>query len=92
MEDSGYEIVHLPSEQRGYKYAAEKRRVESNYEPDIYCKASAVTAVGEVKVRAGGRDVEKTIEKYRSVAQTTRQTSGRHVPVLHTPVAEPPAV
>jgi len=73
MEDSGYEIVHFLLEQRGYKCAAERRRVESDYKSDIYCNASAVTAVGEAKARAGGRDVEKTVEKYRTVAQTTRQ-------------------
>jgi len=42
----------------GDKCAAERLRVDSEYGFDIYYNAGALTAVGEAKVRAGGRDVE----------------------------------
>ncbi len=63
VEDSDREMVQYLLEQRGYKYVAERLRLDSDYEFDIYCNAGALMAVGEAKVRAGGRDVEKTLEK-----------------------------
>jgi len=93
VEDSGREMVKYLLEQRGYKCAAKRLRVDSDYEFDIYCNAGVLTAVGEAKVRAGGRDVEKTFERTREL--TRRQPdkiSGRLVPVVYTLVAEPPAV
>jgi hypothetical protein len=38
-------------------------RLDADYEFNIYCNAGVLTAVGEAKVRAGGRDVEKTVER-----------------------------
>ncbi len=52
-----------------------------------------LTAVGEVKVRAGGRDVEKTLERAQELLRRwPDKISGRLVPVLYTLVAEPPTV
>jgi hypothetical protein len=93
MEDNGYEIVHFLLEQRGYKCAAERRRVEPDYEFDIYCNAGVLTAVGKAKVRAGSRDVEKTVERIQELlCRWPDKISGRLDPVLYTLVAEPPAV
>lgn len=36
-------------------------RLDADYELNIYCNAGAITAVGEAKVRAGRRDVERTV-------------------------------
>jgi hypothetical protein len=69
VEDSGREMVQYLLEQRGYKCAAERLRLDSDYEFDIYCNAGAVTAVGEAKVRAGGRDVEKTLERAQELSE-----------------------
>jgi hypothetical protein len=65
VEDSGRDMVQYLLGQRGHRCVAERLRVDSDYEFDIYCNAGALTAVGEVKVRAGGRDVEKTLERAR---------------------------
>jgi hypothetical protein len=93
MEDSGRDMVQYLLEQRGFRCAAERLRVDSDYEFDIYCNAGAVTAVGEAKVRAGGRDVEKTLERIQELQRRQpEKISGRLVPVLYTLVAEPPAV
>ena len=71
--------------------ATNARRVESDYEFDIYCNAGALTVVGEAKVRAGSRDVEKTVERIRELERRwPDKISGRLVPVLYTLVAEPP--
>jgi hypothetical protein len=93
VEDSGREMVQYLLEQRGYKCAAERLRLDADYELDIYCNAGTVTAVGEVKVRAGGRDVEKTLERIQVLERRRPdKISGRLVPVLYTLLAEPPAV
>jgi hypothetical protein len=92
-EDSGRETVQYFLEQRGYKCAAEKLRLDADYELDIYCNAGAVTAVGKVKVRAGGSDVEKVFERAQELLRRQPdKISGRLVPVLYTLLAEPPAV
>jgi hypothetical protein len=93
VEDSGREMVQYLLEQRGYKCAAERLRLDADYEFDIYCNAGALTAVGEAKVRAGGRDVEKTLERIQMLERRRPdKISGRLVPVLYTLVAEPSAV
>jgi len=93
VEDSGREMVQYLLEQRGYRCAAERLRLDSDYEFDIYCNAGVLTAGGEAKVRAGGRDVEKTIERIRELERRwPDKISGRLVPVFYTLVAEPPAV
>jgi len=93
VEDSGREMVQYLLEQRGYKCAAERLRLDADYELDIYCNAGALTAVGEAKVRAGGRDVEKTLERIQELQRRwPDKISGRLVPVLYTLLAEPPAV
>ncbi len=93
VEDSGREMVQYLLEQRGYKCVAERLRLDSDYELDIYCNAGVLTAVGEAKVRAGGRDVEKTLERIQVlVRRWPDKISGRLVPVFYTLVAEPSAV
>jgi len=93
VEDSGREMVQYLLEQRGYKCVAERLRLDADYELDIYCNAGALTAVGEAKVRAGGRDVEKTLERIQVlVRRWPDKISGRLVPVFYTLVAEPSAV
>jgi hypothetical protein len=93
VEDSGREMVQYLLEQRGYKCSAERLRLDADYEFDIYCNAGAVTAVGEAKVRAGGRDVEKTLERAQELQRRQpEKISGKLVPVLYTLVAEPSAV
>jgi hypothetical protein len=92
-EDSGREMVEYLLEQRGYKCAAERLRLDADYELDIYCNAGVLTAVGKVKVRAGGRDVEKVFEMAQELLRRQPdKISGRLVPVLYTLLAEPPAV
>ena len=92
-EDSGRETVQYFLEQRGYKCTAERLRLDADYELDIYCNAGAVTAVGKVKVRAGGSDVEKVFERAQELLRRQPdKISGRLVPVLYTLLAEPPAV
>jgi hypothetical protein len=77
----------------GDKCAAERLRVDSEYGFDIYCNAGALTAVGEAKVRAGGRDVERAFERARELLRRwPDRISGRLVPVLYALVAEPSAV
>jgi hypothetical protein len=93
VEDSGREMVQYLLEQRGYKCAAERLRLDADYEFDIYCNAGALTAVGEAKVRAGGRDVEKALERIQELSRRQPdKISGRLVPVFYTLVAEPSAV
>ena len=93
VEDSGRDMVQYLLEQKGHKCAAERLRLDADYELDIYCNADVLTAVGEAKVRAGGRDVEKVLERARELLRRwPEKISGRLVPVLYTLVAEPPAV
>jgi hypothetical protein len=93
VEDSGREMVQYLLEQRGHKCAAERLRVDSDYEFDIYCNAGVLTAVGEAKVRTGGRDVEKTLERIQELQRRwPDKISGKLVPVFYTLVAEPLAV
>jgi hypothetical protein len=92
-EDSGREMVEYLLEQRGYKCVAERLRLDADYELDIYCNAGAVTAVGKVKVRAGGSDVEKVFERAQELLRRwPEKISGRLVPVLYTLLAEPSAI
>jgi len=92
-EDSGREMVQYLLEQRGYKCVAERLRLDADYELDIYCNAGVLTAVGEAKVRAGGRDVEKVFERAQELLRRQPdKISGRLVPVFYTLLAEPPAV
>jgi len=91
-EDSGREMVEYLLEQRGYKCTAESLRLDADYELDIYCNAGVFTAVGKVKVGAGGNDVEKVFEKAQELQRRQpEKISGRLVPVLYT-LAEPPAI
>ena len=93
VEDSGREMVEYLLEQRGYRCAAERLRLDADYELDVYCNAGVLTAVGEAKVRAGGRDVERTVERIRELERRwPEKISGRLVPVLYSLVAEPSAV
>jgi hypothetical protein len=93
VEYSGREVVQYLLERRGYKCTAERLRLDADYEFDIYCNAGAITAVGEAKVRAGRRDVERTVERIRELQRRwPEKISGRLVPVLYTLVAEPSAV
>jgi hypothetical protein len=93
VEDSGRDIVQYLLEQRGYKCIAERLRLDAEYELDIYCNAGALTAVGEVKVRSGGRDVEKALERAQELLRRQPdKISGKLVPVFYTLVAEPSAV
>jgi hypothetical protein len=93
VEDSGREMVQYLLEQRGYKCAAERLRLDSDYEFDIYCNAGVLTAVGEAKVRTGGRDVEKAVERAQELLRRQPdKISGKLVPVFYTLVAEPTAV
>jgi len=93
VEDSGRDMVQYLLEQRGYKCVAERLRLDADYEFDIYCNAGALTAVGEAKVRAGGRDVEKALERARELLRRQPdKISGKLVPVFYTLVAEPSAV
>jgi len=49
--------------------------------------------VGEAKVRAGGRDVERAFERARELLRRwPDRVSGMFVPVLYALVAEPSAV
>ena len=92
-EDSGREMVQYLLEQRGYRCTAERLRLDADYELDIYCNAGAVTAVGKVKVRAGGSDVEKVFERAQELLRRwPEKISGRLVPVLYTLLAEPSAI
>ncbi len=93
VEDGGREMVQYLLEQRGYKCTAERLRLDADYELDIYRNAGAITAVGEAKVRAGRRDVERTVERIRELQRRwPEKISGRLVPVLYTLIAEPSAV
>ncbi|MFP3193582.1 MAG: hypothetical protein RXR02_10770 [Thermoproteus sp.] len=93
VEDSGRDMVQYLLEQRGYKCVAERLRLDAEYEFDIYCNAGVLTAVGEAKVRAGGRDVEKALERARELLRRQPdKISGKLVPVFYTLVAEPSAV
>jgi hypothetical protein len=93
VEDSGRDMVQYLLEQRGYRCAAERLRLDADYEFDIYCNAGVLTAVGEAKVRAGGRDVEKALERAQELLRRQPdKISGKLVPVFYTLVAEPSAV
>ena len=93
VEYSGREMVQNLLERRGYRCTAERLRLDADYELDIYCNAGALTAVGEAKVRAGRRDVERTVERIRELQRRwPEKISGRLMPVLYTLVAEPSAV
>jgi hypothetical protein len=93
VEDSGRDMVQYLLEQRSYKCVAERLRLDSDYEFDIYCNAGALTAVGEAKVRTGGRDVEKAFERAQELLRRQPdKISGKLVPVFYTLVAEPSAV
>ena len=93
VEDSGREMVQYLLEQRSYKCTAERLRLDADYELDIYCNAGVLTAVGKVKVRAGGRDVEKVFERAQELlCRQLDKISGRLVPVFYTLLAEPPAI
>ena len=93
VEESGRDWVQFLLEQRGYKCAAERLRLDADYELDIYCNAGALTAVGEAKVRAGGRDMEKAFERAQELLRRQPdKISGKLVPVFYTLVAEPSAV
>ena len=92
VEESGRDMVQYLLEQRGYRCAAERLHVDSDYEFDVYCNAGAVTAVGEAKVRAGRRDVEKTVERIQELQRRwPDKISGKLVPVLYALAADPPA-
>jgi hypothetical protein len=93
VEDSGREMVQYLLEQRGYRCAAERLRLDSDYEFDIYCNAGVLTAVGEAKVRSGGRDVENALERAQELLRRQPdKISGKLVPVFYTLLAEPTAV
>jgi hypothetical protein len=93
VEESGRDMVQYLLEQRGYKCAAERLRLDADYELDIYCNAGALTAVGEAKVRAGRRDVERTFERTQELSRRQPdKISGKLVPVFYTLLAEPSAV
>jgi hypothetical protein len=93
VEESGRDMVQYLLEQRGYKCAAERLRLDADYEFDIYCNAGALTAVGEAKVRAGRRDVERTFERAQELSRRQPdKISGKLIPVFYTLVAEPSAI
>jgi hypothetical protein len=85
VEESGRDMVQYLLEQRGYKCVAERLRLDADYEFDIYCNAGALTAVGEAKVRAGRRDVERTFERAQELSRRQPdKISGKTRPgVLH---------
>jgi hypothetical protein len=93
VEESGRDMVQYLLEQRGHRCVAERLRLDAEYELDIYCNAGAVTAVGEAKVRAGRRDVERAFERAQELQRRwPEKISGKLVPVLYSLVAEPSAV
>jgi hypothetical protein len=86
-------MVEYLLERRGHRCAAERLRLDADYELDIYCNAGVLTAVGKVKVRAGGNDVEKVFERAQELQRRQpEKISGRLVPVLYTLLAEPSAI
>ena len=92
-EESGRDWVQYFLEQRGFRCTADPLQIDGLYEFDIYCNAGVVTAVGEAKVRAGGRDVEKVFQRVQSLTQGwPDKISGRPVVTLYTYIAEPSAV
>jgi len=93
VEDSGREMVQYLLEQRGYRCAPERLRLDSDYEFDIYCNAGVLTAVGEAKVRnRRPRRGENVRKNTRTPEEVARQNLRRLVPVFYTLVAEPLAV
>jgi len=93
VEESGRDMVQYLLEQRGYRCAAERLCLDADYEFDIYCNAGVLTAVGEAKVRAGWRDVERAFERAQELSRRQPdKISGKLVPVFYTLVAEPSAV
>jgi len=68
VEGSGRDMVQHLLEYWGYKCAAEEvpRRQRMQV---ISTTTQAQSAVGEAKVRAGGRDVEKAFERMRGASE-----------------------
>ena len=92
VEESGRDWVQFFLEQRGFRCTADRLQIDGFYEFDVYCNAGVLTAVGEAKVRAGGRDVEKVFQRVQSLARGwPEKISGRPVPTLYTYIAEPSA-
>jgi len=93
VKESGRDWVQFFLEQRGFRCTADRLQIDGFYEFDIYCNAGVLTAVGEAKVRAGGRDVEKTAQRVQSLIRSwPEKISGRPVVTLYTYIAEPSAV
>jgi len=93
VEESGRDWVQYFLGQRGFRCTASRLQIDGLYEFDIYCNAGVLTAVGEAKVRAGGRDVEKVFQRVQSLTQGwPDKISGRPVVTLYTYIAEPSAV
>jgi len=93
VEESGRDWVQFFLEQRGFRCTADPLQIDGLYEFDIYCNTGVLTAVGEAKVRAGGRDVEKVFQRVQSLARGwPEKISGRPVVTLYTYIAEPSAV
>jgi hypothetical protein len=92
-EDSGREMVAVSAGAEGLQMRGRETASRRDYELDIYCNTGVLTAVGEVKVRAGGSDVEKVFEMAQELLRRQPdKISGRLVPVFYTLLAEPPAV
>lgn len=93
VEESGRDWVQFFLEQRGFRCTASRLQIDGFYEFDTYCNAGVLTAVGEAKVRADGRDVEKVFQRVQSLTQGwPDKISGRPVVTLCTYIAEPSAV
>jgi len=90
VEDSGREMVQCLLEQRGYKCAAERLRLDAEYEFDIYCNASVLTAVGEVKVRAGGETWRRPLKGRRSCCADSPTKSPENSSRYFTPSSQSP--
>jgi len=67
VEESGRDWVQFFLEQRGFRCTADPLQIDGLYEFDVYCNAGVLTAVGEAKVRADGRDVEKVFQRVQSL-------------------------
>jgi hypothetical protein len=92
IEEFGRGWISYLLEQKGYKCTAERRQIGA-YELDIYCNAGAITVVGEAKVRAGPKAVERVVERAEALRRGWPQLiSGRLVPVVYTYAASPQAV
>ncbi|MGC8973453.1 MAG: hypothetical protein ACP5KY_04525 [Thermoproteus sp.] len=85
-------ISHL-LKSKGHLCAAERLVIPGAYEIDVYCRAEAVTVIGEAKVRAGASVVEKAAQRAAYIASTRPHlVSGRLVPAVFTLAANPDAV